>query len=124
MDCSICTSHADGLKDILETRDQPPFYACKGGVAQDFYELTGFIIRTLLGSSGPLRLWGAGESWGGGAASGPRFFVEVDAPETRVAEPEARQKGEGLGWKKREFKLPRREARPPNHLDDTVDSGQ
>ena len=52
LDCQICTSHADGPTDILETRDQPLFYACKGEVTWNFYEEPGFIIRTFLASSG------------------------------------------------------------------------
>ena len=40
----MCTIYTDGLKDILrlkdilETRDQPPFDACTGEVTWDFYE--------------------------------------------------------------------------------------
>ena len=41
-DCLICASHADGLKDLLETGDQPPFHACKMEVTRDFYESTVF----------------------------------------------------------------------------------
>jgi len=50
LDSYICTSHADGRKDVLETRDQPPFYAWEGELTWGFYESTGFIMRTLLAS--------------------------------------------------------------------------
>jgi len=32
--------------------DQPPFYASNGEVTSDFYERTGFVIRTFLASNG------------------------------------------------------------------------
>jgi hypothetical protein len=39
-------NHADGLMDIIETRDQLPFCVRQGEVTWDMYRLTSLIIRT------------------------------------------------------------------------------